>query len=140
MPVASVSVHRHDRYTPGLRDKIADALRVPLSESAYHVLTPPLLRELANAVADRAPVLSFYLELTPERRIGGAWRSYLSSMSDTMLRPIEDSRMRRALRQEFASIEQAMEQELPVLAAEQRGGTSDADTGRTDGGLAPLVR
>ena len=48
--------------------------------------------------------------------------------------------MRRALRQEFASIEQAMEQELPVLAAEQRGGTSDADTGRTDGGLAPLVR
>ena len=56
MPVASVSVHRHDRYTPGLRDKIADALRVPLSESAYHVLTPPLLRELANAVADRAPV------------------------------------------------------------------------------------
>ncbi len=115
MSVPSVSVNRHDRYTPELRDKIAEALRVPLFESAYHVLTPPLLRELANAVSDRAPVLSFYLQLTPERRIGGAWRTYLSSMSDTMLRSIEDSRMRQALREEFARIEQAMEEELPVL-------------------------
>ncbi len=134
MSVASVSVNRHDRYTPELRDKIAEALRVPLSESAYHVLTLPLPRELADAVADRAPVLSFYLQLAPERRIGGAWRTYLSSMSDTMLGSIEDSRMRKALREEFARVE------LPVLAAEQRGGTSDADTDRTDGGLAPLVK
>ena len=36
-------------------------------------------------------------------------------MSDTMLRPIEDSRMRQALQEEFARIEQAMEQELPIL-------------------------
>jgi len=76
MSVPSASVNRHDRYTPELHGKIAEALRVPLLESAYHVLTPPLLWELANAVSDRGPVLSFYLQLTPERRIGGAWRTY----------------------------------------------------------------
>ena len=89
---------------------------------------------------DRAPVLSFYLQLTPQRRIGGAWRTYLSSMSDTMLRSIEDSRMRQALREEFGRIEHAMEQELPVLAAEQRGEYVESCHHRTDGGLAPLVR
>jgi gluconate 2-dehydrogenase alpha chain len=73
---------------------------VPLFGSAYHVLTPPHLRELAAAF---------------ERRIGGAWRAYLSSVSDTMLRSIEDSRMRQGLQEEFARIEQAMEEELPVL-------------------------
>ena len=73
---------------------------MPLFGSAYHVLTPPHLRELAAAF---------------ERRIGGAWRAYLSSVSDTMLRSIEDSRMRQGLQEQFARIEQAMEEELPVL-------------------------
>ncbi len=115
MAVPTVSVNLHDRYTPELRDKIVDKLRTAPSEAAYHVLTPPLLRELADAVSKNGPVLSFYLQLTPERRVGGAWRSYLSAMSDAMLRSTEDKHTRKTLQEEFARIQQAMEEELPAL-------------------------
>lgn len=115
MSIPSVSVNHHDRYTPELRDRIAEALRAPLSATAYHVLTPPLLRKLADTVSESAAILSVYLQLTPDRRIGGAWRTYLSSMSDAMLKPIEDRRPRQTLQDEFARIEQAMDEELPGL-------------------------
>ena len=115
MSIPSVSVNRHDRYTPELRDRIAEALRAPLSATAYHVLTQPLLRELADTVSESAAILSVYLQLAPDRRIGGAWRTYLSSMSDAMLKPIEDRRPRQTLQDEFARIEQAMDEELPGL-------------------------
>jgi len=52
--------------------RLAEALRAPLSATAYHVLTPPLLRELADTVSESAPILSVYLQLTPDRRIGAA--------------------------------------------------------------------
>jgi hypothetical protein len=115
MSIPSVSVNRHDRYTPELRDRTAEALRAPLSATAYHVLTSPLLRELADTVSESAPILSVYIQLTLGRRIGGAWRTYLPSMSDAMLKLIEDRRPRQALQDELARIEQAMDEELPGL-------------------------
>jgi peptide subunit release factor 1 (eRF1) len=115
MPIPTVLITQHERYTPELRDRIAEALRAPLSATAYHVLTPPLLRELAGAVSESAPVLSLYLQLTPERRIGGAWRTYLSGLSDGLLRATEDRQTLHALQQEFTRIRQAMDDELPAL-------------------------
>jgi hypothetical protein len=114
MDIPSISVNRHDRYTPDLRDKIAQALGAPPAEG-YHVLTPPLLRELADTVSERAPILSLYIQLTPERRVGGAWRSYLSSLSEALLRPVQDKKICHALEQEIAQVCQAMGGELPVL-------------------------
>lgn len=115
MDFASVSLTRHDRYTPELRDKIAQALRAPSAVAGYHVLTEPLLRELAGTVSGSAPILSLYIQLTPERRVGGAWRSYLSSLSEAVLRPVHDKKVRYALQQEVAQVRRAMEDELPVL-------------------------
>lgn len=115
MDIPSVSITRHDRYTPELRDKIAQALRAPPAAAGYHVLTAPLLRELADTVSESAPILSLYIHLTPERRVGGAWRSYLSSLSEAVLRPVHDKKVRHALEQEVAQVSQAMESELPVL-------------------------
>ena len=99
MSIPSVSVNRHDRYTPEIRDRIAEALRAPLSATAYHVLTPAAAR--------------------------GNWPSHLNDGSVErgaptcqvcpMLRSIEDSRMRQGLQEEFARIEQAMDEELPGL-------------------------
>src|ERR1700726_2523894 len=105
MSIPSLLVDRHDRYTPEIRDKIVEKLRVRLPDTAYHVLTPALLRTLADTVSANAPVLSFYMQLTPERQIGGAWRTYLASMSDATLKPIDDRRTRRALQEEFDRIQ-----------------------------------
>jgi hypothetical protein len=63
--IPSVSLTRHDRYTPELRDKIAQALGAPPAAADYHVLTAPLLRELADTVSESAPILSLYIQLTP---------------------------------------------------------------------------
>jgi peptide subunit release factor 1 (eRF1) len=115
MSIPSLSVNRYDRYTPDIRDKIVEKLRTRLPDTAYHVLTPALLRTLADTVSANAPALSFYLQLTPERRIDGTWRTYLASMSDATLKPIDDRRTRQALQEEFDRIQQAMEAELPEL-------------------------
>jgi hypothetical protein len=115
MSIPSLSIDRYDRYTPEIRDKIVENLRARLPDTAYHVLTPARLRTLADTVSASAPVLSFYMQLTPDRRIGGTWRTYLASMSDATLKPIDDRRTRQVLQEEFDRIQQAMETELPEL-------------------------
>ncbi len=115
MDIPSVSLARYDRYTPELRDKIAQALRTPSAAAGYQVLTPPLLRDLAGTVSGSEPILSLYIQLTPDRRVGGAWRSYLSSLSEALLKPVQDKKVRHALEQQVAQVSQAMEDELPAL-------------------------
>jgi hypothetical protein len=115
MDIPSLSVDRHDRYTPAVRDRVAEKLRTPLSDTAYHVLTPGLLRTLTETVSRERPVLSLCLQLTPERSFGGIWRTFLASMADATLKPIDDRRTREALREEFDRIEQAMHAKLPVM-------------------------
>jgi hypothetical protein len=115
-PVPSVSIdHRHYRYTPELRDQIAERLGTPPTATDYHILMPSTLRELADTVSERLPVLSLYLQLTPERRTGKGWRSALTAMSDDMLRSIDEKSTWNVLQEEFARIEQAMDDELPAL-------------------------
>lgn len=110
-----MSVNRHDRYTPDLRDKIARALGAFLAPGYHVVLTAPLLRELADTVSKSSPVLSLYIQLMPERKVGGSWRTYLSCLSEAVLRPVHDKEARHALEQEVAQVSQAVEEELPVL-------------------------
>jgi peptide subunit release factor 1 (eRF1) len=115
MSVPSLSVSVHDRYTPKLRDRIVEKLHEAAGERDYHLLTPADLRILAEIDLPRAPVLSLYLQLTPDRRLKDAWRSYFHSLSDAALKPIDDRRERLALKDEFDRIEQTMIAALPEL-------------------------
>jgi Bacterial archaeo-eukaryotic release factor family 10 len=115
MSIPSLVLTRHDHYTPEIRDKILEKLRMPLPEAAYHVLTPGLLRTLASAHSDKEPVLSLYLQLTPDRRISRRWRTYLSSLSELLLKSVGNRCYRKALQDEFQQIEDSMEAELPAL-------------------------
>jgi hypothetical protein len=115
MSVPSLSVSVHDRYTPELRDRIVEKLHAAAPEREYHLLTPAGLRALAEIDSPQAPVLSFYLQLTPDRRIKGAWRTFFHSLSDAVLKPIDERRKRVALKEEFDRIEQTMIDELPEL-------------------------
>jgi peptide subunit release factor 1 (eRF1) len=115
MSVPSLSVSVHDRYTPELRDRIVEKLHAATVETEYHLLTPADLRALAEIDSPEAPVLSLYLQLTPDRRTKGAWRIFFRSLCDAALKPIDDRRKRLALRDEFERIEQALMAELPEL-------------------------
>ena len=77
MDIPSVAVDVHHRYTPEIRDLIDEKLRTAMAvidDTTYRLLTPSHLRRLAEIASPNAPVLSLYLQLTPERRVGRAWR------------------------------------------------------------------
>src|SRR5438270_175723 len=118
MSVPTFSVSVHDRYTPEVRDRILEKLLASASEvddTAYRMLTPARLRALAEIDSADAPVLSLYLQLTPERRTGRAWRTFFAGLADATLKPIGNRREREAAKDEFDRIERAMEDGLPDL-------------------------
>jgi peptide subunit release factor 1 (eRF1) len=116
MSIPALLLSGHDRYTPEIRDRILEKLReAPADDTAYRTLTPARLRALAEIEATDAIVLSFYMQLSPERRLGRAWHTFFSSLCDRALKPIEDRHQRQAMQDEFDRIEQALSAELPAL-------------------------
>jgi len=116
MTVPSLAVSVHDRYTPEVRDRILGKLDTSIKEMAtYRLLTPTHLRTLVEIEARDAPVLSLYLQLSPDRRATGAWRTVFSSLSAAALRPIAERHKRQAVTDELDRIGQALEAELPVF-------------------------
>jgi peptide subunit release factor 1 (eRF1) len=116
MSIPALSLSGHDRYTPDIRDRILEKLQsAPVDDTAYRLLTPARLRALSEIKSADEPVLSFYVQLGPERRVGRAWHKFFSSLCDATLKPIEDRLRRQAMQEEFARIEQALEAELPSL-------------------------
>jgi peptide subunit release factor 1 (eRF1) len=115
MTTPSVSLSVHNRYTPEIRDRILAKLQSSMDETAYHLLTPAELRGLADIESPTAPILSFYLALTPERRVGRVWHTVYSSLAHAELTRIADRRRREAMKEEFDRIECALEAELPAL-------------------------
>jgi peptide subunit release factor 1 (eRF1) len=111
----SVSVSVHDAYTPEMRDRILERLRASMEDTAYALLTPAHLRALAAIDSPGAPVLSLYLQLSPDRRASGAWQTAFSSLSAATLKRIGDRRDRRAMKDELDRIEQTLHTELPAL-------------------------
>ena len=86
MRIPDISLGGHDHYTPELRDRILEKLRAAdPGGAAYQMLTPARLRALAEIEASAAIVTSLYMQMTPDRRLGGAWRTFFSSLSNAEL-------------------------------------------------------
>jgi peptide subunit release factor 1 (eRF1) len=115
MTVPSVSVSVHDAYTPEMRDRILERLRTSMQDAGYSILTPAHLRALAAIESPEAPVLSLYLQLSPDRRTGNDWQTVFSSLRNETLKRIRDWRDWRAMKNEFDRIEQTLHAELPTL-------------------------
>jgi hypothetical protein len=71
------------------------------------MLSPARLRALAEIEASNAKVLSFYMQLSPDRRVGRAWHTVFSSLRDRTLKAIDDRRQRQGVQDEFDKVEQA---------------------------------
>jgi peptide subunit release factor 1 (eRF1) len=116
MDISALSLHPYDHYAPELRDRMLEKLCVAMAEATgYRLLTPDQLRSLAEIESREEPVLSLYLQLSPDRRTGGTWRRFFSSLADNMLKSVADRHRRRAVESEFDRIEEALTNELPVL-------------------------
>jgi hypothetical protein len=115
MSVPSLSVGLRDRYTPKIRDRIVEKLRAPIDDRAYHLLTPAHLRALAATSAPDGQVLSFYLQLGPERRSRAVWHAVFSSLADETVKAIHERRQRRLVKDEFDRIENTLNEALPEL-------------------------
>jgi len=118
MQVPSVYIDVHHRYTPELRDQIDGKLQTAMALAdgpSYRLLTPQHLRQLASIASPQAPVLSFYLQLGPARRVGRVWHTAFTSLRASALHRIAERREREALKEEFDRIESALTEELPVL-------------------------
>jgi peptide subunit release factor 1 (eRF1) len=116
MSTPNLSLGGLDHYTPELRDRILEKLNAAhLSETAYKMLTPMHLRSLTEIETGDATVASFYMQLSPDRRVGGTWRTFFSSLREATLKPIQNRRQREEIRGELDRIGQALEAELPAL-------------------------
>ena len=115
MSVPSVSIGLRDRYTPEIRDRIVEKLQAPSDDTAYHLLTPAHLRTLAATESPAGPVLSFYLQLSPERRSRATWHSVSSSLANETVKAIRARREQRMVEEELDRIQNALNEELPEL-------------------------
>jgi peptide subunit release factor 1 (eRF1) len=116
MSTPNLSLGGLDHYTPELRDRILEKLSAAhLNETAYQMLTPARLRSLIEIEAADATVVSFYMQLSPDRGVGGAWRTFFSSFREATLKPIQNRHHREEIRGELDRIGQALEAELPAL-------------------------
>ena len=115
MTVPALTVSGHDRFNPEIRDRILAKLHTPVDDATYQLLTPARPRALAEIEAGDWPVVSLYLQLSPDRRVGSGWRTCLARLSDGVLKTIAEHRRRQLLQEEFDRIEKALDDELPAL-------------------------
>ena len=76
--VPALFVNEHDRFNAEMRDGVLHKLRRSVwvnDARGYRMLRPPHLRKLAQFESNQSPVISVYLELTPERRRKDAWHT-----------------------------------------------------------------
>ncbi len=73
MTVPALTVGGRDRCDPEIRDRILAKLQTEMDddEATYRLMTPARLRALAEIEAADWPVVSLYLQLGPDRRVGG---------------------------------------------------------------------
>jgi peptide subunit release factor 1 (eRF1) len=115
MNIPSLAIPPHEHYKPELGDKISDLLRTQATDASYHLLTPTQFCALAEIESPEAPILSLYLQLGGDRRVGNAWHTAFNSLRAATLKPISDRRKWQAISDEFDRIEQALQDELPAL-------------------------
>ncbi|MEM1118441.1 MAG: peptide chain release factor 1 [Bacteroidota bacterium] len=96
---------------PDTRDALLTELRRRTTTPGFHYLSPDHLQRLNDARSAEAPIVSLYLELTPEARIGGTWRTTFKDLCDRAL--AEAGGHEDAVRAECDRIAEILEAGLP---------------------------
>lgn len=114
MKALSLTIDAHHALTPELRDRIVQNVRTRMQEHSYRLLSPKHFRALAALDTAGPPIVSLYLQLTPERRVGRAWQSGLSALSHRISQTT-DQAARASVNADIQDIQAALDQQLPEL-------------------------
>lgn len=98
--------------SPESRDTLLAELRTRTTKPGFHYLSQAHLARLNETVSDEAPVVSLYMTLTHEMRVGDAWEITFKDLSRRALDMAEDSQ-REAVHHELDRIEAALRSGLP---------------------------
>ena len=96
--------------SPDTRDALLAELRRRTSTPGFHFLSADHIQRLNEARSDGNPIVSVYMELTPEMRVGDSWEIVLK---DLRQRALEASGDHGAINAEFDRIEGALRESLP---------------------------
>ena len=97
---------------PDARDGLLAELRRRTTTPGYHFLSPEHLQELNDTQSDGAPIVSLYMELTPEMRVNESWMTVFKDLRDRALSSCgrDDT---PAIKGELERIEAALRSGLP---------------------------
>jgi peptide subunit release factor 1 (eRF1) len=98
---------------PQSRDALLAELRRRTTSPGFHFLDTDHLQRLHEIEADGAPVVSLYMELSPEMRTGDAWEIMFKDLRARALGQTGANGHRRAVEAEFDRIEGALRGGLP---------------------------
>ena len=96
---------------PDARDALVAELRRRTSTQGYHFLSADHIQRLNGASSDGAPVVSVYLSLSPEKRMGDAWETALKDLRAEAMAEAGDHA--DAVRAELDRVEAALREGLP---------------------------
>src|SRR5579871_6099147 len=114
MKAPTLAIDAYHPLSPELRERIAENVRARTQNHSYSLLSPEHFRGLVRLDTGGAPLVSLYLQLTPERRVGRAWHSGFSALIHTIPQTT-DRAVRAAAESDIQAIERALNDQLPEL-------------------------
>ena len=98
--------------SPDDRDALLKELRRRTTSPGFHFLSADHLSRLNEARSDGAPIVSLYLEMTPEARIGTTWATNLKDLCERAVGDA-DGDHKAAVKRECERVQEALDAGIP---------------------------
>ncbi len=99
--------------SPDLRDSLIAELKARTNSPGFHYLDADHLTELAAIESAEAPVLSFFMALTPEMRVGDTWQTTYKDLARQALEHANGHYNPKDVQDELNRVEEALQQGIP---------------------------
>lgn len=99
--------------TPELRDTLIKELHDRTTTPGFHYLDADHISELAAITSSKAPILSLFMALTPEMRVGDGWQIAFKDLARSAVEKLNGRFDLATVRRELSRVEEALRTGLP---------------------------
>ncbi len=99
--------------SPEVRDTLIREMRERTTTPGYHYLDADHLTELAAIESEEAPVLSLFMKLSPEMRVGDGWQIAFKDLTRQALEGVNGTYAPEAVQRELDRVEEALRGGIP---------------------------